>query len=46
MNRPLPLVVLVAWLIPQIALAENDNLSTQLMQCTFKITEGKTNGGV
>jgi len=45
MNRTLLLVVLVvAWLTPQAVLPADDNLSTQLMQCTFKITNGHTNG--
>ena len=45
MKSYVPLVLLaVACLMPQIVSADNSNLSTQVIQCTFKITDGHTNG--
>ncbi|HUY91022.1 MAG TPA: hypothetical protein VMV10_19955 [Pirellulales bacterium] len=40
---PLSLLVMVC-VAPQSNVAGDDNLSTQLMHCTFKITDGQTNG--
>jgi len=44
MNRSLLIVAVVVSLLPHAVVSADDNLSTQLMQCSFKITDGHTNG--